>query len=259
MQINWFIVIAQIINFFILVWLLKRFLYKPILRAIDEREKKIVSQLEEAESKKNEAIREQADFQKKNEEFDCQRQMLMDQVVAEINKERQRLLEETRSEADLLRDNLKKSWFESREIMKREIRQKMQEEIFAIVRMTLSDLASRSLEEQSVNVFIRRLSELSEEEKGQFIHAFQSGLSPVLIQCAFPLPEQQQEELVRVVSDILGGQPQYQFRTAPGIVSGIELTLNGYKLAWSIAEYLRSFENSISETLKIKSETASDN
>ena len=40
MEINWFTVIAQVINFLILVWLLKRFLYKPVLNAIAEREKK---------------------------------------------------------------------------------------------------------------------------------------------------------------------------------------------------------------------------
>ena len=40
MKINWFTVIAQLVNFLILVWLMKRFLYKPILNAIDEREKK---------------------------------------------------------------------------------------------------------------------------------------------------------------------------------------------------------------------------
>ena len=43
MPIDWFTVVAQAINFLILVWLLKRFLYKPILHAIDEREKGIAA------------------------------------------------------------------------------------------------------------------------------------------------------------------------------------------------------------------------
>ena len=55
MLINWFTVCAQAINFLILVWLLKRFLYKPILHAIDEREKGIATQLADAEAKKAEA------------------------------------------------------------------------------------------------------------------------------------------------------------------------------------------------------------
>ena len=49
MLIDWFTVGAQALNFLILVWLMKRFLYKPILRAIDEREKRIASELADAE------------------------------------------------------------------------------------------------------------------------------------------------------------------------------------------------------------------
>ena len=55
MLINPFTVLAQLVNFLILVWLLKRFLYKPILHAIDEREKGIAAQLAQAEGKVAEA------------------------------------------------------------------------------------------------------------------------------------------------------------------------------------------------------------
>jgi F-type H+-transporting ATPase subunit b len=55
MKINWFTFIAQIINFLILVWLLRHFLYKPILNAVDEREKKIAGQLKDAKADKADA------------------------------------------------------------------------------------------------------------------------------------------------------------------------------------------------------------
>ena len=62
MPIDWFTVVAQAINFLILVWLLKRFLYKPILHAIDEREKGIAAQLAQAEAKKAERKRSATTF-----------------------------------------------------------------------------------------------------------------------------------------------------------------------------------------------------
>ena len=77
MLIDWFTVVAQAINFLILVWLLKRFLYKPILHAIDEREKGIAAQLAEAEAKKAEAQKERDEFQHKNETFDQERAALL--------------------------------------------------------------------------------------------------------------------------------------------------------------------------------------
>ena len=103
MLINWFTVFAQAINFLILVWLLKRFLYKPILHAIDEREKGIAAQLADAEAKKAEAQKERDDFQHKNEVFDKERAALLKKATDEANAERQRLLDEARKDADALR------------------------------------------------------------------------------------------------------------------------------------------------------------
>ena len=86
MPIDWFTVVAQAINFLILVWLLKRFLYRPILHAIDERKKGIANQLAEAEAKKAEAQKERDDFQHKNEEFDQERAALLKKVTDEASR-----------------------------------------------------------------------------------------------------------------------------------------------------------------------------
>ena len=77
MLIDWFTVGAQVLNFLILVWLMKRFLYKPILNAIDVREKRIAAELADADMKKAEAQKERDEFQHKNEEFDQHRAALL--------------------------------------------------------------------------------------------------------------------------------------------------------------------------------------
>lgn len=248
MQINWFTVIAQVLNFFILVWLLKRFLYKPVLNAIDEREHKIASQLQDADAKEKKAIKEQAEFKKRNEMFDQEKKGLMDKAVAETNEEKEKLLEAARNEATALRSKLENSLKEMQENLNRDIAQKTQQEVFAIARKTLADLASLSLEEQSANIFIKRLQDLKKEEKKQFMEAFKAGSNLILVQSAFDLPKKQQSDIQSSVNEILGSKTQFQFKTSPEIISGIELTSNGYKLAWSISEYLNSLQKSISET-----------
>ncbi len=250
MQINWFTVIAQILNFLILVWLLKRFLYKPILKAIDEREKKIASQIKDAEAKEITAKKEQAEFSKKNETFDKQKKELMDKAVAETNEEREKLLETARNDAAELRSKLEKALNEMLENLNRDLVQKTQHEVFEIARKTLTDLASVSLEEQSANIFIKRINELSKEDKKQFIDTFKSGSSPVLVQSAFDLPKKQQTEITSAVNEIIHTETHFQFKTTPELISGIELSSNGYKLAWSISEYLNSLQKSISQTIK---------
>jgi F-type H+-transporting ATPase subunit b len=101
MLIDWFTVGAQALNFLILVWLLKHFLYKPVLNAIDAREKRIAGELADADAKKAEAQKERDEFNHKNEVFDQQRAALLSQAVDEVKTERQRLLDEARKAADV--------------------------------------------------------------------------------------------------------------------------------------------------------------
>ena len=103
MLIDWFTIAAQVLNFLILVWLLKHFLYKPILQAIDAREQRIATELADADAKKAEAQKERDEFQDKNEEFDQQRTALLIKAKDEVKAERQRLLEEARQAAEALR------------------------------------------------------------------------------------------------------------------------------------------------------------
>jgi len=250
MNINWFTVIAQVLNFFILVWLLKRYLYKPILKAVDDRENKITAQLNDAEAKKAEAKKEQDEFKKKNEEFDQQKKALMDKAIAEGNAEREKLLEEAKKQAEALSAKLKKASEEAQENLNQELAEKTQKEVFAITRKALADIASLSLEEQSVSAFIKRLNQSKDEEKKQFIEAFKSNSNTILVRSAFELSAKQQGEVSEAVDVILGTKTQLQFKIVPELISGIELTTNGYKLSWSFSEYLNSLEKSIAEKMK---------
>ncbi|MGB5569161.1 MAG: F0F1 ATP synthase subunit B, partial [Sedimenticolaceae bacterium] len=77
MLIDWFTVGAQLLNFLVLAWLLKRFLYRPILDALDAREQRIAAELADADAKRAEADKERDEFQHKNEAFEQQRAALL--------------------------------------------------------------------------------------------------------------------------------------------------------------------------------------
>ena len=103
MLIDWFTVGAQVLNFLILVWLLKHFLYKPILNAIDAREKRIAAELADAEAKKAEAQKQRDDFQSKNKASTSSVAPCSARPRTRPKRERERLLDEARKEADGLR------------------------------------------------------------------------------------------------------------------------------------------------------------
>src|SRR5471030_2866636 len=100
MLIDWFTVGAQALNFIILVWLLKRFLYKPILNAIDARENRIAAELANAATTRTAAETERVEFQRKSTALDEQRSALLGKAVDEAKAERERLLAQTHQAAE---------------------------------------------------------------------------------------------------------------------------------------------------------------
>jgi len=250
MLIDWFTVAAQAANFLILVWLLKHFLYQPILDAIDAREKRIAAELADADAKKAEAKKERDAFQHKNDEFDQQRAALLSQATVEAKAERQRLLNEARSEADALSTKRQDALQREQQGLNDEITRRTREEVFAIARKTLSDLAGTSLEKRMSEVFSRRLRTLNDDAKEDLAEALNTASAPALVRSAFDLPAEQRAAIQQTLNETFPGEVQVRFETAPEVISGIELTANGRKVAWSIADYLASLEKSVGELLK---------
>jgi F-type H+-transporting ATPase subunit b len=249
MLIDWFTVGAQALNFLVLVWLMRRFLYKPVLQAIDGREKRIAAQIADAEAKKTEAQAERDEFQSKNDAFDKERDELMAKVSGEADTLRKQLHEETTKEADTLRKKWRESLADQQQTLKGTLARRTREEVFAISRKTLADLADASLEESITKVLIRRLNELSPEEKGTLKSAFETAESP-LVRSAFELQPQERSAIQNALNVAFSADIPLRFETAPDLIGGIELTTNGQKIAWSISEYLTSLEESVDELLK---------
>lgn len=252
MLIDWFTVGAQAVNFLILVWLLRRFLYRPILHAIDAREKRIAAELADAAAKQTEAEKERDEFQHKNEEFDQQRASLLSQVMDEAKTERQRLLDDARQAADALSAKRQETLKNEAHSLNQTISRRTQQEVFALARKALTDLAATTLEERLGEVFIHRLREMDDKAKAGFAAALKASTNPARVRSAFDLPAEQRAVIQKALNETFSAEIPVRFETAPHLISGIELTTNGHKVAWSIADYLLSLEKGVSELLKMK-------
>lgn len=249
MLIDWFTVGAQALNFVVLVWLLKRFLYKPILRAIDAREQRIAAELGDAAAKQADAKKERDEFQRKNDEFDQQRAERMSTAVEGVNAERQRLLDEARDAADALSAKRQEALAADARHLDKAIVLRTQQEVFAIARKALSDLATTSLEERMGEVFTRRLREMGADAKDDLGRALKTASAPGVVRSAFELPAAQRTSVQNALNETFSAEVRLRFETAPDLVSGIELIANGHKVGWSIADYLVSLERGVVELL----------
>jgi F-type H+-transporting ATPase subunit b len=254
MLIDWFTVGAQALNFLILVWLLQHFLYKPILAAIDAREKRIADQLADATKKQADAQKEHDEFDAKNKAFDEQRNALFTKAKDDAKAEHDRLVEDAKKEADSARTQRAETLKSDNARLSKEITRTAADEVFGIARKTLNDLSTVSLEARIAEVFTRRLREMDGAVKTTMGDAIKASSDPAIVRSTFAQPDDQKASIQNAINETFAADVRIRFETTPDGVCGIELTAGGQKISWTIANYLDSLDARVGELLSMQSE-----
>jgi F-type H+-transporting ATPase subunit b len=249
MHIDWFTFGAQAVNFLVLVWLLKRFLYRPVLKAIEAREQRIAAQLRDAEASRQAGEAEQARLKAEREAFAAERDALMARAVEEVKLERARLLDAARSDADAFRARLRETLAGERRQLADMLARRTRHEVLAIARQALSELAGVELEARIVEVFTQQLDSLAPETLALLAPAPHEREPVAWVRSAFELPAAQRAALEQAVRRTLGGRLTVRFEAADGLLGGVELSSGGHKVAWSIDQHLASLEQGLDEVV----------
>lgn len=249
MLIDWFTVIAQVVNFLVLVYLLKRFLYKPIIRAMDEREKRIASRLAEAEKREDQARQERERHQAINRELESRRGVLLSQMKEAVETQRKEMVGEARHQVDAVRANWLQALEREKEAFLQDLRRRTGRHTYAVARRALKDLANVDLEHHMIGVFVERLKNLDQEEKEALRSSIDDKTPSVKVTSAFEISEDRFQEIAQVLQGYVSQPIDLQLSTSSDLISGIELKAQGHKIAWSLREYLEGLETAFSEAL----------
>jgi F-type H+-transporting ATPase subunit b len=241
--IDWFTVTAQVVNFLILVALLKRFLYGPILRAMDRREERLAGCFADAESKRIEARSLEDQYRGLLEELEEARGVKLRQVEEEVEEQRRKLLAAAKDEAAEVR----RAWTDAiraeRDSFFTELKKRVGSEMLKIARKSLGDLANVQLEELMVTRFNERLEGLEREEREKIASAARD--RGVMVRSPFPLPDELREHLARGVRQALGEKVEMHYQDQAVMPLGIELMVGGLKLSWGVDSYFEQLEQDV--------------
>lgn len=249
MIVDWFTIIAQAINFLILIWLMKRFLYKPIHLAIEEREKKISLKLADADKKKSEAQNEIDNFKKKNQDFDQQREELLKKATADAKAQREQLLEKAQTAVVALKEKAQASLRNDEKTITENLSQRIQKEVFSMTRKALIDLAGTTLEAQLVNQFILRIANLSDQEKQSLSADLLKSSNTVVVKTSFEPSEALRTKIDNELKSLFRTEAQIKFTTSADLICGIEIGTNGQKVSWSLGNFLGMIEEDVRKIL----------
>ncbi len=252
MHIDWFVFFAQIVNFLLLVWLLKKFLYNRILQAIDAREAKIKATFEEAEKSREEAQLACAQYEKKLQALNEEYEAMLNKTRADAEAYRKELMDKAREEVERLQARWVETVNAEREAFLLELRRLAGEQVYAIARQVLKDLADKALEDRIAEVLADRIQNLDEEEKAKFRASVQEG-HKVIVQSAFEIAPEEREKLADAIRRIIPEDIELEYEQSPEVMTGFELRTDGHKIAWSVNDYLNSLEENFIQALYAES------
>lgn len=259
MLIDWFTVIAQIVNFLLLIWLLNRFLYRPILRAMAAREQKIAESVAGAEQARQQAEQERAALERERRELSLRREELLAAAATQATTEKERLLREAR----LLVEQQQAAWEQTLESDRTaffaELQRQLRFEAFQLTRQLLHDLSSVTLEQLIAGSFLAQYQSLPANEKQRFLAPLNhDNAAPVFLYSAFPLPAAQRLQLEQELRHEIAIQHPLQFEVDPDLICGIELVIGGETLAWNLQNHLALLQQRMEELLEGAKHHASD-
>jgi F-type H+-transporting ATPase subunit b len=242
MLIDWFTVGAQALNFLVLMWLLKRFLYQPILIAIDARETRIAAALADAELRKAEAAKSRDEFTRRNEQLTAQSTDLLAKAVLAAELEGARMMDQVRREAAALESKQRQAL--AKESAERAVRLRGMtvEAVFETARRALADLASVDVESRLASAFSARLRTIPTPAKSAFGAALRTAGCSADVHSRFELADADKASIQGAVNDTFAVSATLRFATSPQGICGIDLSAGGQRLAWSVDEYLTALE-----------------
>ncbi|MGD1944039.1 MAG: hypothetical protein ACFB0G_22310 [Leptolyngbyaceae cyanobacterium] len=250
MLIDPFTVLAQIINFLILVALLKHFLYGPITRVMAQREQTIAGRLEQAAQQETLAQQEAERLRHMQQDFAAHRDQRLAELRSHLQDERLTLLAHAKDDVNQTKDRWYRALEQEQAGVLRRFRQQATYQLAQTVGQVLTDLADADLEQQVVKTFLTRLQQLPAAEQQSLKEALTlADGAPVVIRSRWPLPPATQQSLVAAIQVVAAHAITLEFETNVDLGCGIELRTPGYKLDWNLAAYLNNLEPALALTL----------
>lgn len=275
------IIVAQIINFLLLMWLLQRFLYKPIRRVIAQRGEAWRQRQEELKAQEEQARQAYATYTERLREWERARDQMWEEAKEEARRERARLLAEAAQEAKEARARFEETFELERRRMEASLQTQLIQQAVAVSGRILSSLADVSLADAVIATLERRLEEAA-EGPGRLIDSavLHAPGGPVVdVRTSFePTSEQRlrlQTLAIRLVEQAYDGwdeagaeddeprpegpiQPRVRFHVDPNLLLGAAVEIGGTSISWSAADFLRDMEKEALTALQHAAGAAGD-
>jgi len=243
--------LAQIVNLLVLIWLLKRFLYRPVLQIIEKRQQEISSAIKSANEKLANAANLESELTQKQLDFDTNRQKRLDSLEKEIALLEKEKLTELKTEISLKRQRLQSELENDLAKVDGTIRQFLAQQFLTLSHKVLAEWSDETPMDMAIKLFQKRILNLSKPQKNKILN-FIKNQNVIDINSSSKLTKKQQETIIQILKQSWTIRPKTKinFHISSALVLGIEIRFQTMKLEWSIQSYLDDVEQRLGGILK---------
>jgi F-type H+-transporting ATPase subunit b len=243
MSIDWITVLAQIANFLVLVWLLKRFLYRPILDGIDAREAEISNRMNDAVEAKEKAAAVEADYHEKLRALNVSQAEISETIRKSAEDQRDALLADAAQQMQSERESWQAHLGEEAQKFTAHLHRVGAETLLSLTRKALTDLADETLEERMARHLVQQLKPMAEDLKKATGDA-----TAATIVSHNALPTTVQDSLKAEILTLFP-KANVTFKTDVAQAPGLVLRLGGAQVDWTLDSYIEGLETLIEDRL----------
>lgn len=251
MLIDWFTILAQVANFLILIAILKRFLYGPIMKAMDERERKIADRLHQAEQARLQAAALSKELEQEKETLQATRQEYFEKAKTEVFSWRDNAMQEARQETEQQRQTWKENILGEQESFKRLLKQHIGQQVFHAAEKVLRELADAGLEEKLTENFLQAL----EKDPTTFFKDGAEKAGSIKFRSGFKIDDTLRDRVRNILEDTFSATTKVDFSIQSDLGFGLQLVVGDRKVDWNMNRYLQEMEEDVLRVFKFSSKT----
>ena len=236
MRIDWWTLVLQAVNFAILVWLLQRFLYKPVLRLIDRRRAEIDKQYQDAREAEAREKAAEAKAEASRAAIDAERSAILELARKEAERAAKARLARAEQEAAAAREAAQKTLAKERDEALAEAQRVALDLGAEMARRLIDEVPIALRAEAWLERIDRHLAQMAKPDLDALVRQAANG-SALTVVTASPLPADTAAAWEARLRQKLGGVLPIVFAVDPKLIAGAELHFPNaiLRLSWQDA------------------------
>ena len=241
MELSWSTFVLEIINFLVLVWILKRFLYKPVLDVIARRRAGIEKTLTDAEDLHADADRLQEQYESRLADWDQERQQAREALTRELGAERARKMAELQTALEQEREKAQVTDARQQADVKRKIEETALMQAARFAARLLEQTSGADTEARLVDLVITGLTRLPAERSEALRNSCGKSPGTVVVVSAFTLADKHRQQLEQALATVTSPNTALRFEQNSDLLAGVRITIGAWVLGANLRDELKGF------------------